>query len=113
MALSDTLRDIAVDGTLPDDWITATFRVRVNETDRVNVGAVLADLSARDAGDGWWAFTVRQFDHPSPDFAAGMLHRLDRGGVGGEVVLEKATSGAAEPRRVVGRLASGEVVYSP
>jgi hypothetical protein len=113
VALSDTVRDIAVDGSLPDDWRTATFRVRVNETDRVNVGAVLADLSARDAGGGWWTFAVHHFDHPSPDFAAGMLHRLDRGGVGGEVVLDKVTSGTAEPRRVVGRLASGEVVYSP
>jgi hypothetical protein len=105
-SLSDTFQEIVE--ALPDDWTDLELDLRIADESRYVDGAVLlSQVNAQpySRADWHWRINVaHRFGHAAaPETVRGVLAKLDREGIGGELRVRDAQEGRAEVVQMWGR----------
>src|SRR3954451_384387 len=106
MALADDFA--AVVETLPDDWTDLELDLRIaDETRYVDVAVLLSQVNAQpySRADWHWRINVaHRFGHAAAaETGKGVLVKLDRERIGGELRIRDAQEGRAEVVQMWGR----------
>jgi hypothetical protein len=104
--LAETLQQIV--HTLPPDWTTLQFDLRINEEDRyVEVAPIVTEVNAwpLSNADHHWRYNVaREFGHAAAAEAVhGNLKKLDELGITGELLVREVRSGRVPVEPMWGR----------
>lgn len=105
-SLADAFAEIVE--SLPDDWTDLELDLRIADETRYVDGAVLlSQVNAQpySRADWHWRINVaHRFGHAAaPETVAGVLAKLDREGIGGELRVRDAQEGRAEVVQMWGR----------
>jgi len=105
-SLSDTFQEIVA--ALPDDWTDLELDLRIADESRYVDGAVLlSQVNAQpySRADWHWRINVaHRFGHAAaPETVRGVLAKLDREGIEGELRVRDAQQGRAEVVQMWGR----------
>jgi hypothetical protein len=106
MALAEDFE--AVVESLPDDWTDLELDLRIaDETRYVDAAVMLSQVNAQpySRADWHWRINVaHRFGHAAaPETVRGVLDKLDRERIGGELRVRDAQEGRAEIRQWWGR----------
>src|SRR3954463_10872818 len=106
MALAEDFA--AVVATLPDDWTDLELDLRIDdETRYVDAAVLLSQVNAQpySRADWHWRINVaHRFGHAAaPETVRGILSKLDREGIDGEMRVRDAQEGRAEVVQMWGR----------
>jgi hypothetical protein len=106
VSLADTFQEIVE--TLPDDWTDLELDLRIADESRYVDGAVLlSQVNAQpySRADWHWRINVaHRFGHAAaPETVRGILAKLDREGIEGELRVRDAQEGRAEVVQMWGR----------
>ena len=98
----------AVVRTLPDDWTDLELDLRIaDETRYVDAAVLLSQVNAQpySRADWHWRINVaHRFGHAAaPETVKGILGKLDRERIGGELRVRDAREGRAEVVQMWGR----------
>lgn len=98
----------AVVETLPDDWTDLELDLRIADESRyVDAAVMLSQVNAQpySRADWHWRINVaHRFGHAAaPETVRGILSKLDREGIGGELRVRDAQEGRAEVVQMWGR----------
>ncbi|HKH22583.1 MAG TPA: hypothetical protein VKA88_03100 [Solirubrobacterales bacterium] len=98
----------AVVGTLPDDWTDLELDLRIADEGRyVDAAVLLSQINAQpySRADWHWRINVaHRFGHAAaPETVKGILAKLDRERIGGELRVRDAREGRAEVVQMWGR----------
>jgi hypothetical protein len=104
--LAETFSEIVE--ALPDDWTDLELDLRIPDEGRYVDGAVLlSQVNAQpySRADWHWRINVaHRFGHAAaPETVRGVLAKLDREGIGGELRVRDAREGRAEVVQMWGR----------
>jgi hypothetical protein len=105
-SLSDTFREIVA--ALPDDWTDLELDLRIADESRYVDGAVLlSQVNAQPYSRAEWHWRINvahRFGHAAaPETVRGVLAKLDREGIEGELRVRDAREGRAEVVQMWGR----------
>jgi hypothetical protein len=105
-SLSDTFEEIVE--ALPDDWTDLELDLRITDETRYVDGAVLlSQVNAQpySRADWHWRINVaHRFGHAAaPETVKGVLAKLDREGISGELSVRDSQEGRAEVVQMWGR----------
>jgi hypothetical protein len=105
-SLSDTFREIVA--ALPDDWTDLELDLRIADESRYVDGAVLlSQVNAQPYSRAEWHWRINvahRFGHAAaPETVRGVLAKLDREGIEGELRVRDAQEGRAEVVQMWGR----------
>ena len=106
MALAETFEGIV--DSLPDDWTDLELDMRISDEHRyVDVAVLLSQVNAQpySRADWHWRLNVAHgFGHAAaPETVKGVLAKLDREGITGELRVLDAPEGRAEVVQMWGR----------
>jgi hypothetical protein len=106
MSLQESFEQIVE--SLSDDWTDLELDLRIDDLSHyVDSAVVLSQVNAQpySRSDWHWRINVaHRFGHAAaPETVAGVLAKLDREGVGGELRLRDAREGRAEVVQMWGR----------
>jgi hypothetical protein len=106
VALAATFEGIVE--SLPDDWTDLELDLRIAEEGRyVDAAVILAVINAQpySRADWHWRINVaHRFGHAAaPETVTGVLSKLDREGIAGELRVRDAQEGRAEEVQMWGR----------
>jgi hypothetical protein len=105
-SLSDTFQEIVA--ALPDDWTDLELDLRIADESRSVDGAVLlSQVNAQPYSRAEWHWRINvahRFGHAAaPETVRGVLAKLDREGIEGELRVRDAQQGRAEVVQMWGR----------
>ena len=106
MGLSDDFQ--AVVDSLPDDWTDLELDLRIADQSRyVDAAVMLSQVNAQPYSRADWHWRVNvahRFGHAAaPETVRGVLEKLDREGIAGELRVRDAREGRAEVVQMWGR----------
>jgi hypothetical protein len=106
VALADTFDDIV--GSLPSDWTDLEMDLRIADEERyIDAAVSLSQVNAQPYSKADWHFRLivaHTFGHAAaPASVRGVLAKLDREGIGGEIRLREVREGRAEVVQMWGR----------
>jgi hypothetical protein len=106
VGLADSFHELT--GSRPEDWTDLELDLRIDDLSHyVDSAVVLSQVNAQpySRSDWHWRINVaHRFGHAAaPETVAGVLAKLDREGVGGELRLRDAREGRAEVVQMWGR----------
>ena len=106
MALAESFR--AIVGSLPDDWTDLDLDLKIDDlTHYVDSAVVLSQINAQPysrPGGSWRINVAHRFGHAAaPETVHGVLQKLDREGILGELTVRDFHEGRAEVVQMWGR----------
>lgn len=106
MALADTFAEIVE--ALPEDWTDLELDLKIADEGRyVDAGVMLSQINAQPYSRAKWHWRINvahQFGHAAaPETVRGILSKLDREGIDGELEVRNAREGRAEVVQMWGR----------
>ena len=93
---------------LPDDWTDVELDLRLADESRyLDAAVLLAQINAQNYSRADWHWRIRvahEFGHAAaPESVSGILAKLDREGIDGELRLREVREGRAEVVQMWGR----------
>ncbi len=106
MALADEFTGIVE--SLPDDWTDLELDLRIADAGRyVDAAVMLSQVNAQPYSRADWDWRINVANHfgkaAAAETVAGILTKLDREGIGGELRVRDARQGRAEEVQMWGR----------
>ena len=106
MGLADDFRDLL--DSLPEDWTDLEFDLRIDDEEQyVDSAVAVSQINAQPYSKADWHWRVlvaHSFGHAAaPETVLGVLAKLDREGVSGEMRLREVREGRAEVVPMWGR----------
>ena len=106
MALAEDFQEVV--DTLPDDWTDLALDLRIaNETRYVDAAVMLSQVNAQPYSRAEWHWRINvahRFGHAAAaETVRGILSKLDREGIDGEMRVRDAQEGRAEVVQMWGR----------
>jgi hypothetical protein len=106
MALAEEFQEVVE--TLPDDWTDLALDLRIaDETRYVDAAVMLAQVNAQPYSHAEWHWRINvahRFGHAAAsETVRGVLTKLDREGITGELRVRDAQEGRAEVVQMWGR----------
>jgi hypothetical protein len=106
MALAEEFQEVVE--TLPDDWTDLALDLRIaDETRYVDAAVMLAQVNAQPYSHAEWHWRINvahRFGHAAAsETVRGVLTKLDREGIAGELRVRDAQEGRAEVVQMWGR----------
>jgi hypothetical protein len=106
MALAQEFQEVV--DTLPDDWTDLALDLRIADESRyVDAAVMLSQVNAQPYSHAEWHWRINvahRFGHAAaPETVKGVLSKLDREGIGGEMRVRDAQEGRAEVVQMWGR----------
>ena len=106
MALAQDFQEVV--DTLPDDWTDLALDLRIaDETRYVDAAVMLAQVNAQPYSRAEWHWRINvahRFGHAAAaETVRGVLTKLDREGIDGEMRVRDAQEGRAEVVQMWGR----------
>jgi hypothetical protein len=93
--------------SLPDDWTDLELDLRIDESRYVDAAVLLSFINAMNYSRSDWHWRIRvaqQFGHAgAPETVRGILAKLDREGIEGELKAREVREGRAEVVQMWGR----------
>jgi hypothetical protein len=106
MALAQEFQEVV--DTLPDDWTDLALDLRIADESRyVDAAVMLSQVNAQPYSRAEWHWRINiahRFGHAAAaETVKGVLAKLDREGIGGEMRVRDAQEGRAEVVQMWGR----------
>src|SRR5262245_5081417 len=106
MPLAESFKEIVA--SLPDDWTDLDLDLRIDDlTHYVDSAVVLSQINAQPysrSGGQWRISIAHRFGHAAaPETVHGVLSKLDRAGIAGELIVRDWHEGRAEVVQMWGR----------
>jgi hypothetical protein len=106
MALAEDFQEVV--DTLPDDWTDLALDLRIaDETRYVDAAVMLSQVNAQPYSRAEWHWRINvahRFGHAAAaETVRGILSKLDREGIDGEMRVRDAQEGRAEVVQMWGR----------
>jgi hypothetical protein len=106
VALAQDFQEVV--DTLPDDWTDLALDLRIaDETRYVDAAVMLSQVNAQPYSRAEWHWRINvahRFGHvAAAETVRGVLTKLDREGIGGEMRVRDAQEGRAEVVQMWGR----------
>jgi hypothetical protein len=106
VALAQEFQDVV--DALPDDWTDLALDLRIADESRyVDAAVMLSEVNAQPYSRAEWHWRINvahSFGHAAaPETVKGILAKLDREGIGGEMRVRDAQEGRAEVVQMWGR----------
>jgi hypothetical protein len=106
VALAQEFQDVV--DTLSDDWTDLALDLRIDDESRyVDAAVMLSQVNAQPYSRAEWHWRINvahRFGHAAaPETVKGVLTKLDREGIGGEMRVRDAQEGRAEVVQFWGR----------
>ena len=106
MSLAASFDEIV--SSLPDDWTDLEFDLRIADRGRyVDAAVILAQINAQPYSRADWDWRInvahRFGKAAAPESVGGILDKLDREGIAGEVQVRDVNQGRAEVVQMWGR----------
>jgi hypothetical protein len=94
--------------SLPDDWTDLDLDLRIADESRyVDAAVMLSQINAQPYSRAEWHWRIKlahRFGHAAaPETVGGILAKLDREGIGGELRVRDSQEGRAEVVQMWGR----------
>jgi hypothetical protein len=106
MGLAEDFQDLL--DSLPEDWTDLELDLRIDDEEQyVDSAVAVSQINAEPYSKADWHWRIlvaHSFGHgAAPETVAGVLERLDKAGVGGEMRLREIREGRAEVVPMWGR----------